>query len=645
MVWNGLQTLQPSAMGTEMKFKGMTKRILVFCHDIAWVPVAILAAYWLRLNFAPISKSLWPGILELITVAVVLHAVTFWMFGCYRGIWRFASIPDLLRLLKAVLVGAIATTTVCFLIGRLEFIPRSVLVLYPLLLIGVLGAVRVAFRTAVDRSFRLAYKNGTRALLVGAGQAGEMLVRDMQRYPQFIPVAFVDDDLHKRGQEVRGVRIRGSVNDIPELIEGLAIDVVLVAMPSAPRKVLDRVVQMCAERGVKCRTLPSLAELADGRIEVSRLRPVTVEDLLGRDPVELDKQSVATFLQGKRVLVTGGGGSIGSELCRQIGKYEPGLLAVMDNSEYNLYRIDQELSSSYPKLVFNSVLGDVRDANAVSALFDRFKPQVVFHAAAYKHVPMVEDNIIEGIRNNVLGTQAVADAAHKSGVETFVLISTDKTVNPTNVMGTTKRVAELYCQCLNESSTTHYVTTRFGNVLASAGSVVPLFERQIAAGGPVTVTHPDITRYFMTIPEAASLILQAGSIGKGGEIFVLDMGEPVRIHDLAEKMIRLSGFQPERDIEIIYTGLRPGEKLHEELFYAQEELQQTVHPKVMLASCHAVNVAGITAGLEQLEKTVNDHDQDQALAVLKSLVPEFQPELSVEQRKQRQQSPRLQVVK
>jgi FlaA1/EpsC-like NDP-sugar epimerase len=629
----------------EMKFKGLSKRLLVFSHDIAWVPMAILAAYWLRLNFAPISKSLWPGILELIAVAVILHAITFWVFGCYRGIWRFASIPDLLRLVKAVLVGLIATTTVCFLIGRLDLIPRSVLVLYPLLLIGVLSAVRVAFRAFTDRSFKLAYKNGTRALLVGAGQAGEMLVRDMQRYPQFIPVAFVDDDPHKRGQEVRGVRIRGTINDIPELLEELAIEVVLVAMPSAPRRVLDQVVQICAERGVKCRTLPSLAELADGRIEVSRLRPVTVEDLLGRDPVELDKQSVGAFLQGKRVLVTGGGGSIGSELCRQIGKYEPGLLAVVENCEYNLYRIDQELSSGCPKLMFNDVLGDVRDENVMEALFAQFKPQVVFHAAAYKHVPMVEDNVIEGIRNNVFGTRVVADAAHRHGVETFVLISTDKTVNPTNVMGTTKRIAELYCQTLNESSNTHFVTTRFGNVLASAGSVVPLFERQIAAGGPVTVTHPEITRYFMTIPEAASLILQAGAIGKGGEIFVLDMGEPVRVHDLAEKMIQLSGLQPGRDIEIVFTGLRPGEKLHEELFYAAEELQHTAHPKVLLASSQTVNSQRIVAGLRQLENMILANDPVRAIVELKNLVPEFRPDMNSEERISRQAGPRLQVVK
>ncbi len=625
--------------------KGLSKRLLVFGHDIVWVPVAIVAAYWLRLNLGLIQKNMLPGIFELVAVALVLHSLTFWLFGCYRGIWRFASIPDLMRLLKAVLTGAVATTVMCFMIGRLQTIPRSVLVLYPVLLIGVLSATRVAYRTFKDRNFKLDFENGPRALLVGAGRAGEMLVRDMERHTQLSPVAFVDDDPTKQGQEIRGMRVRGTISDIPQLLDELAVKIVLITMPSASRKVMDQVVRMCAEYGIQCRTLPSLAELADGRIEVSRLRTVTVEDLLGRYPVELDPESVAAFLQGKRVLVTGGGGSIGSELCRQIGRHKPGLLTVLDNSEYNLYRIDQELSSGYPTLIFNSVLGDVRDAHFMGTVFEQYKPQVVFHAAAYKHVPMMEDNIIQGIHNNVFGTQVVADAAKRQGVGTFVLISTDKTVNPTNVMGTTKRVAELYCQALNESSATHFLTTRFGNVLGSAGSVVPLFERQIAAGGPVTVTHPEITRYFMTIPEAASLILQAGAIGKGGEIFVLDMGEPVRIRELAEKMVQLSGLQPGRDIEIIYTGLRPGEKLHEELFYAQEELRQTVHPKLLLAAGRATEPAQIFDGLNQLNEAMVAHDQERALHELRSLVPEFRSSISWEDRKQRHVRTHLQVVK
>lgn len=611
-------------MKTEVT-RGVSKRLLVFSHDITWVPITILAAYWLRLNLGFIPKNMFPGVMELVLVAMVVHAATFWIFGCYRGIWRFASIPDLVRLLKAVLAGAVGTTILCFMIDRLQTIPRSALVLYPVLLVGVLSAVRVAYRAFKDRGFKLDFENGTRALLVGAGQAGEMLVRDMERHAQIVPVAFVDDDPAKQGQEVRSVRIRGTTADIPALLDELSVELVLITMPSASRKIVDKVVQLCAEHNIQCRTLPTLAELADGRIEVSRLRPVTVEDLLGRDPVELDPQTVETFLHGKRVLVTGGGGSIGSELCRQIGKHSPGMLTILDNCEYNLYHIDQEINDACPGLLFNSLLSDVRDTRGIGRVFEQYKPQVVFHAAAYKHVPLMEGNVIEGIRNNIFGTQVVADMAKRYGVETFVLISTDKTVNPTNVMGTTKRVAELYCQMLNESSSTHFITTRFGNVLGSTGSVVPLFERQIAAGGPVTVTHPEITRYFMTIPEAASLILQAGTIGGGGEIFVLDMGEPVRIRELAEKMIQLSGFQPGRDIEIIYTGLRPGEKLHEELFYAHEELQQTVHPKLLLASCRTVERTRIFISLDRLKGAMEANDVGSALHELKWLVPEFNP--------------------
>ncbi|HKV98035.1 MAG TPA: nucleoside-diphosphate sugar epimerase/dehydratase [Gammaproteobacteria bacterium] len=625
--------------------KGMRGRLTVFIHDVSWVPIAILVAYWLRLNLDLIPTRWFDGAVEFMVVATVLHGFTFWAFGCYRGIWRFASIPDLFRLGKAVLVGAVATIIVCFMLQRLWNVPRSVLILYPVLLLGFVSAMRVGYRAYKDRGLNLDSQDKTRALLVGAGRAGEMLVRDMVRNGDFYPVAFVDDDAEMRGHEVRGIRVLGTLADIPTLVQDLAVKSVLITMPSAPHKIMDQVVRACAELGVQCRTLPSLAELADGRVEVSRLRAVTVEDLLGREPVVFDRHAVHDFLRGKRVLVTGGGGSIGSELCRRIGQHEPGLLTILDNCEYNLYRIDRELSEKCPAVIFSSLLGDVRDERAVNNLFEQMKPQVIFHAAAYKHVPMVEDNIIEGIRNNVIGTRVVADAAIQHGVETFVLISTDKTVNPTNVMGTTKRVAELYCQGLNGSGSTHFITTRFGNVLASTGSVIPLFERQIAAGGPVTVTHPEITRYFMTIPEAATLILQASAVGTGGEIFVLDMGEPVRIADLAQKMIQLSGLQVGRDIEIAYTGLRPGEKLHEELFYSQEKLRPTVHPKLLLAECRPIEPGQLERGMESLSGAIGALDADRALRDLKAIVPEFNPNASQEERKRRRVRAAIRLVK
>src|SRR5215469_8541199 len=614
-------------------------RWTVFLHDLLWVPLAVLLAFWIRFNLTPIPSVYFSGMLLVIGLALPFHALTLWLFGCYRGIWRYASIPDLIRLLKAVALGALATLLGAFMFQRLEGVPRSVLVLYPILLTLGLGGSRLLYRAFKDRWMKLG-EPAARALIVGAGRAGELLIRDLRRHGPFLPVALVDDDAAKQGHEVQGVRVRGRLNDIGRLVRAYDVNIVLIAMPTASRKTMDRVVQVCNEVQVQCRTLPTLSELADGRVEVSRLRPVTVEDLLGREPVVLDNDAITGFLKGKRVLVTGGGGSIGAELCRQISRLEPALLVILDNSEYNLYRIDQELAATAPSLVFTSALGNIQDAEAMECLFARVKPEIIFHAAAYKHVPIVEDNVAEGVRNNIFGTRVIADAALRHGAHKFVLISTDKTVNPTNVMGTTKRVAELYCQALNREESTHFVTTRFGNVLASNGSVVPLFERQIAAGGPVTVTDPDITRYFMTIHEAASLILQAGAIGRGGEIFVLDMGEPVRIRDLAEKLIQLSGLKPHQDIQIVYTGLRPGEKMHEELFYTREELQGTTHPKLLLANSLPASLEAMTADIERLYQAVDKADVDRARGLLRALVPEFTPQPESETRR-----PALQLVK
>ena len=599
-------------------------RWTVFLHDLLWIPLAVLLAYWVRFNLTAIPHIYFSGMLLVMSVALPAHAVTLWMFGCYRGIWRYASVPDLMRIIKSVVLGALATFLGAFLFERLQGIPRSVLMLYPILLALGLGSSRMLYRVFKDRLMSLGGQASERALIVGAGRAGELLIRDLRHHGPFLPVGLVDDASEKQGHEVQGVRVRGRLADIGRLVRSYDVNIVLIAMPSASRQTMDQVVQMCNEAKVPCRTLPSLTELADGRVEFSRLRPVTVEDLLGRDPVVLDSKTISDFLRGKRVVVTGGGGSIGAELCRQIAQHDPAMLVIVDNSEYNLYCIDQELAASFPTLMFTSALGNVQDEHAIETLFSQVKPEIIFHAAAYKHVPIVEENVAEGVRNNIFGTRVVADAALRHGVHKFVLISTDKTVNPTNVMGTTKRVAELYCQALNRDESTHFVTTRFGNVLASNGSVVPLFEKQIAAGGPVTVTDPDITRYFMTIHEAASLIMQAGAIGRGGEIFVLDMGEPVRIRDLAEKLIQLSGLKPYQDIQIVYTGLRPGEKMHEELFYTKEELQGTTHPKLLLANAMPASLASLSGDLDRLKDVVADPER--AKAALRALVPEFTPQ-------------------
>jgi len=622
-------------------------RWFIFAHDLAWVPLSVVLTYLISWNFAiPPQVSFDRGVL-LALVALPVHTATFTVFGCYRGIWRYASIPDLIRLVGAVISGALLVSLIMHPLADVDPIPAARLVLYPMILLFGTGGSRVLYRYLLEVAARADNREARRTLIVGAGRAGEMLVRDIARAgAPFEVVGLVDDDYAKQGYELQGVRVIGRVPDLKTLIDRREVKVVLVAMPSAPRGVMEMVVQACADRGVECRTLPSLLELADGQIEVSRLRAVTIEDLLGRDPVELDRSAIGAFLRGRTVLVTGGGGSIGSELCRQVLAHEPERLVIVELSEFNLYEIERELSGRFPRTKIKPVLGDVKNAAKMDRVFEAYKPQVVFHAAAYKHVPMIEFNPVEGILNNVRGTRAVADLAVKHGVAAFILVSTDKTVNPTNVMGATKRVAEIYCQSFKGRVGTRFVTTRFGNVLGSAGSVVPLFNEQIAKGGPVTVTHQDITRYFMTIPEASGLILQAGAMGHGGEIFVLDMGKPVRIVDLARRMIQLSGYQPEIDIAIKITGLRPGEKMHEELFYEKEPLLGTQHPKLLLAASIPFEQHKLEAEIQAMLDAADAGDAMRAVDCLKELIPEFKSNVIASEREEMvRSSPNLRVVK
>jgi FlaA1/EpsC-like NDP-sugar epimerase len=437
-----------------------------------------------------------------------------------------------------------------------------------------------------------------------------------------MPVAFVDDRERRRGREVRGIPVVGSIEEIPRLVEALEIDLILLALPSASTAQRRRAVAYCEQSGVKFQTLPKLDELLAGEVSISGLREVSIEDILGRDPVSLDWQAIRNGLQGRRVMVTGAGGSIGSELCRQLARLGPSRLILVENGEYNLYQIEAELHGRAPDCALEPALADVTDARRMEQLFSAHQPEVVFHAAAYKHVPLLEGQVREAVRNNVLGTRVVADLADRHGCLEFVLISTDKAVNPTSVMGTSKRLAEIYCQNLDGRSDARFITVRFGNVLDSAGSVVPLFRRQIAAGGPVTVTHPDMERYFMTIPEACQLIMQASVIGRGGEIFVLNMGEPVKIRDLAEQMIRLSGRVPGRDIEIRYIGLRPGEKLYEELFHDDEALQATAHADILLARHRRVDWDELSNGIDRLAMACTTLDEAALLEQLRHFVPE-----------------------
>ena len=601
----------------------LRSRYAIFIHDLTMVPVAWFGAYWLRFNLEAIPQLFWTHAIAVFPIVLVLQGVSFWYYGLYRGVWRFASIPDLIRISKAVTLGVLLSTISIAFVTHLQNIPRSVFVLDGLLLLFFLSGPRFLYRGLKDRHlYRVDSRN---VLIIGAGQAGEMLARDLIRNAEnaYRPIAFVDDDRTKLGKDVHGIPVVGGTDKIITAVRSHDIELILIAVTTASAGQMRRIIGACEASGVPFRTLPRLDELMSGQVTIKQLRDVHIEDLLGRQSVSLDWAAINNEISGKSILVTGGGGSIGSELCRQIARLRPAQLVIFEQSEFNLYTIETELAREFPQLPLVGLLGDVTDAVAVESLFVKHAPQVVFHAAAYKHVPMLEHQSRAAVVNNVLGTRAVADAADRHGCEAFVLVSTDKAVNPSNIMGTTKRVAEIICQTLNRNSNTRFITVRFGNVLGSSGSVIPLFQKQIAAGGPVTVTHPEITRYFMTIPEAAQLILQASVLGGGGEIFVLDMGEPVKIAYLAEQLIRLSGKQPGEDIQITFTGLRPGEKLYEELFHPCEQLKATRHPKILLAGSREYHAGALDEALTALAQAAAVSDETRLRDTLVQLVPEY----------------------
>jgi FlaA1/EpsC-like NDP-sugar epimerase len=603
--------------------------ILVLVHDLFLIPLAWLGAYWLRFNLEPIPQELFLKSLQFLPWVVGIQGISFYAFRLYRSLWRFASLPDLIQIAKAVLVGSLFILGLGFFYDRLEAIPRSVPLLYAVLLLILIGTPRVLYRALKDQvTTRL---SGKRALIVGAGRAGEMLVRELKaQHPEYRPVVLVDDDPKKQGREIRGVRVVGGCHKIPKLVAKHRIDVILIAIPSATDRQMRRIVEYCEQAEVPFLTLPSLKESLFYRSVGMGLREVSIEDLLGREPAQLDWHAIHTHLCHKTVMVTGAGGSIGSELCRQLASLPIERLILFELCEYNLFRIENDLRRNFPKLSIAPILGNITDPASVRQALANHQPQVVFHAAAYKHVPLLETQLREAVHNNCLGTRILAEAAIEAEVEEFVLISTDKAVNPSNVMGATKRAAEMICQSLDTLGKTRFLTVRFGNVLDSAGSVVPLFREQIRRGGPITVTHPEVSRYFMTIPEACQLIMQAAAAGKGGEIFVLDMGEPIKIRYLAEQMIRLSGKRPGIDIEIRYTGLRPGEKLNEELFYADENLAPTGHNKLLLAYSRPCDPRIIAKLLDQMAKACQAYDEEQLLILLRTLVPEYRPQLALE---------------
>ncbi len=554
--------------------------LIVFFFDLSAVVVAWLAAYLIRFN-GEVPPDFKESALSVLVWALPIHGLAFRIFGLYRGIWVFASLPDLLRIVRAVGASTLAVMIGAAMLQPNPIIPRSVFIVAPVFLFLIMGGARALYRTTGEfYRYGGLITQGKPVLLLGAGNAGASLVRELTRSSEWRLVGLLDDDPAKRGREIQGYKILGPMSELQRWTAELKAEHVIIAMPSAPLEIHRQVATLCVRAGVRALVLPALTPLTQGQAFLSRIRQINLEDLLGRAPITIDTAHVEALLKDRAVMVTGAGGSIGSELCRQILRFAPAQLIAFEISEYAMYTLTEELRDKFPRLSVVPIIGDAKDSLLLDQVMQHYAPYIVFHAAAYKHVPLMEElNAWQAVRNNVLGTYRVGRAAIRWGIKHFVLISTDKAVNPTNVMGASKRLAEMACQALQHTTQfTQFETVRFGNVLGSAGSVVQKFQKQIAKGGPVTVTHPDITRFFMTIPEASQLVLQASSMGQGGEIFILDMGQPIRIVDLARDLIRLYGFA-DGQVKLIYTGLRPGEKLYEELLACDETTLPTPHIK------------------------------------------------------------------
>ncbi|WP_298579912.1 nucleoside-diphosphate sugar epimerase/dehydratase [uncultured Luteimonas sp.] len=599
-------------------------RLAVVAHDLGMVWLCWLALHQFRYALQPLNAAPAMTGAEVLLVLLAQGAV-FWQVGLYRGVWRFASLPDLLNILKASVIGLMAIMLALFVYNRLDQVPRSVLLLYPLLLTAMLGMPRLLYRAWKDHSIARTDKASIRVLILGAGQAGETLVRDLRRAGAYDPVGFLDDAAKLRGSRLQGIPVLGKVEDVARIAPETAAGLLVIAMPSVDASTMRRVVAACERTGLPFRTVPRLDDMLEGRSLPGELKEVAIEDLLGRQPVTPDWKAIRGWLGGRSVLVTGGGGSIGGELCRQCARHGASRIALIEIDELALIMAESELRRDFPQIQCIPVLGDCGDPAVMRHALRLCNPDAVFHAAAYKQVPVLEGQLREAVRNNVLATEVVAREAAAAKVGTFVLISTDKAVDPVNVLGATKRLAEMVCQAMTEPDGTHFVTVRFGNVLDSAGSVVPVFREQIRNGGPVTVTDPEVTRYFMTIPEACQLIMQSVAIGSREAVYTLDMGEPVPIRLLAEQMIRLAGKQPGRDIAIVYTGLRPGEKLHETLFHADERYRPTLHPKILQAEARSVSREKIQQALVGLREASIAFDVEALGRLLREALPEFQP--------------------
>jgi FlaA1/EpsC-like NDP-sugar epimerase len=651
-------TSEPEMIRPQSPFGPLLRHLYIAGVHIILFIFALWVAYGLRYEFrippaaAPIPddfqmrpgdvgvpESVWHTFWHLLIFVLLVKVMVFGYFRLYAGWWQYASIQDLIETFKAshistfIILAGVYTVRFLYKKGAVHTylaVPDTVLIIDWAATIALAGGLRFLVRVIREGSRPVSPAGLTRVLIVGASDAGESVLRELYRLPveRYHVVAFVDDDPDKRGIRIHGVPVQGSVAELATVAQKQKVEEVIIALPRPTREELRRIIEICKGQKLTFRIVPGVADLIEGRLDVTRLREVDINDLLGREVISLDMESIGHFLSDKVVLVTGAGGSIGSELCRQIIAFKPRRLVLLEQFENNLFYIDRELRAGQPSLEIVPVIADICDRRRLDEVFRQYAPAVVFHAAAHKHVPMMELNPGEAIKNNIFGTQNAADMAWQHGAEAFVLISTDKAVNPTSIMGCTKRVCEMYCQSLSarpESRKTKFIIVRFGNVLGSAGSVVPIFREQIARGGPVTVTHPEMRRYFMTIPEATQLVIQAGAIGNGGETMLLDMGEPVKIVDLARDMITLSGFRPDIDVKIEFLGLRPGEKLFEELRTTSEDVLPTPHQKIFIWQNRYCGIQDLESALERLAKVTDGASAADIQKVLREIVPEYQP--------------------
>ncbi len=631
------------------RYRPLLRHLYVAAVHLAMFGLSFVVAYGLRYDFrlpflypeeqVLVPPPVWDSFGELLFFILMVKLVVFGYFRLYAGWWQYVSVQDLIETFKAshistiIIIGGVYLCRVLSARGLLAVeleVPDSILIIDWAATIALVGGLRFLVRIIREGSRPVSPAGLTRVLIVGAGDVGESVLRELYRLPveRYHAVGFVDDDLNKRGIRIHGVPVLGNVGDLAAIAERQKVEELIIALPQPKREELRRIIEVCKGRKLTFRIVPGVADLIEGRADLRRLREVDINDLLGREPVSLDIESIGQFLTGKVVLVTGAGGSIGSELCRQVVLFRPKKLVLLEQAENNLFDIDRELRASHPRLAIDPVIADICDRPRIEQVFREHRPAVVFHAAAHKHVPMMEINPGEAIKNNVFGSRNMVDMACRYESEAFVLISTDKAVNPTSIMGSTKRVTEMYCQAVSRTDRarhTKFVVVRFGNVLGSAGSVVPIFREQIARGGPVTITHPEMRRYFMTIPEATQLVIQAGAIGKSGEVMLLDMGEPVKIVDLARDMITLSGYRPDVDIQVEYLGLRPGEKLFEELRTSGENVLPTHHRKIFVWQSRTCTEQEIGEGLARLETVADGADLAQVRKILKEIVPEFEP--------------------